>query len=119
MTSDRVPSGRPPRVLGAELAAILLAHSTVVAWVSATLHHRGGRRHGQADHGFWELPGATEGREAPLAGGLSISRRGDREALVMCGALASTHGPMWDVRDPLAALRHSAGDRCVPVLEAP
>jgi hypothetical protein len=104
LTSDRVPPGRAPRVLGPELAAILLAHPTVVAWVSATLHHRGGRRHGQADHGFWELPGATEGREAPLAGGLSISRRADGRTLVMHGALAAAQGPLWEVRDPLAAV---------------
>jgi hypothetical protein len=103
MTSDRTAAGAPSRVLGAEVASILLAHRFVVAWVAGTMHHRSGRRHGVAGHGFWELPGATEGREAPLAGGLSISRMADRRALVLKGALAPSHGSLWELRDPLPA----------------
>jgi hypothetical protein len=102
MTSDRVPPGRPPRVLGAEVCSLLLAHSSVIAWISGTMHHRAGRRHGEGGHGFWELPGTPEGRGAPLAGGLSISVRRDRPVMVMRGALAMSVASAWELRDPLA-----------------
>ena len=100
MTSDRTRDGQAPRILGTEVTSILLAHDQVVAWISSTMHHRAGRRHGDASHGFWELPAASDGRDAPLAGGLSIARREDRGVLIMRGALASGHGPIWELRDP-------------------
>lgn len=106
MTSDRRGAGEPPRVLGGELASILLAHDRVIAWIAGTMHHRGGRRHGDPavpGHGFWELPGATDGRDSALAGGLSVLRRSDRPTLLLQGALAGAHGPRWELRDPQAA----------------
>jgi hypothetical protein len=102
MTSDKTQPGAAARVLGPEVTSILLAHRSVIAWVSGAMHHRAGRRHGDAGHGFWELPGSTDGRDAPLAGGLSISVRSDRHALIMKGALAPSHGSVWELRDPFA-----------------
>jgi hypothetical protein len=99
MTSDRSPAGQPPRILGAEFASILLAHEQVIAWVSGTMHHRAGRRHGEASHGFWELPAASEGRDAPLAGGLSVAIREDRKAVIMSGALSPGSTRAWELPD--------------------
>lgn len=104
MTSDRRAPGEPPRVMGTELTAILLAHDCVVCWIAGAMHHRGGRRHGDpavSGHGFWELSGATDGHDAPLAGGLSLLRRNDRPSIVLQGALAGSQGPRWELRDPL------------------
>lgn len=109
MSSDVSGPGEPARVLGAEVSSILLAHTSVIAWVSGTMHHRAGRRHGDASHGFWELPGSTEGRDAPLAGGLSVSVREDRRTVIMRGALAAERGPVWELRDPLAPAASEAG----------
>lgn len=103
MTSDRVAPGEPPRVLGAETASLLLAHDCVVCWIAGTMHHRGGRRHGDPSspgHGFWELPGSVDGRDSPLAGGVSLLRRDDRPTIVLQGALAAGHGPRWELGDP-------------------
>ena len=115
MSSDASGAGEPARVLGDEVSSILLAHASVIAWVSGTLHHRAGRRHGDASHGFWEVPGSTDGRDAPLAGGLSISVREDRRALIMRGALASERGPVWELRDPLAPVATEADRTVRPV----
>ncbi len=114
MTSDRRAPGEPPRVLGSELAALLLAHDNVVCWIAGSMHHRGGRRHGDpaaAGHGFWELSGATEGHDTPLAGGLSLLRRADRPSVVLQGALAGSHGPRWELRDPLVREPIGRADR--------
>jgi hypothetical protein len=96
-------AGGPSRVLGPEVASILLAHSTVVAWVSNTMHERSGRRHGSTAHGFWEVPGAAVGRGAPLAGGISLTAetRHLHRAIVMRGALGGESGPTWELTDPL------------------
>lgn len=102
MTSDARPDGSAPRVLGAEVASILLAHSCVVAWTSNTVHERSGRRHGDQAHGFWEIPGAVTGRGAPLAGGVAITSRERHlhRVIEVRGALSGEFGPVWDVRDP-------------------
>lgn len=102
MTNATAPPGTPPRVLGAEVTSLLLAHPTVIAWISDTMHDRAGRRHGDAAHGFWELPGATTGVGSPLAGGLSVraEARHLHHVVVMSGALAGDSGPRWDLRDP-------------------
>lgn len=103
LTSDRSAYGLPSRIMGPEFESLLLAHRQVIGWVSATMHHRAGRRHGDASHGFWELPGATEGRDAPLAGGLEVVRLRDRPTVVLRGALDGATRPVWELRDPLAA----------------
>lgn len=102
MTSATAPAGAPARVLGAEVASILLAHRAVVGWLSGTVHERSGRRHGDAAHGFWEIPAAAVGLGAPLAGGISVSRqvRHLHSSIVMRGALSGEAGPAWEVRDP-------------------
>jgi hypothetical protein len=101
MTSDRTPAGSAPRVLGPEVVSILLAHPSVVCWISDTMQLRGGQRHGQGDHGFWEIPGASTGLGAPLAGGLSVSRceRAGRPMILLRGALPSGSATGWEVRD--------------------
>ena len=99
LTSDRSPAGQPPRILGPEVSAILLAHEQVIAWVTGMMHHRSGLRHGQDSHGLWELPGASDGRDAPLAGGLSIAIREDRNAVAMRGALVPDQGRAWELPD--------------------
>ena len=114
LTSDRTPPGTAPRILGAEVASILLAHRCVVAWVAGTMHHRAGRRHGDAGHGFWELPGASDGRDAPLAGGLSVGVRRDRPAVVLRAALAHGPGSGWEGPDPHPERWATAGDPTVP-----
>ena len=113
MTSDRTASGAAPRILGAEVASILLAHRCVVAWVAGTMHHRTGRRHGDASHGFWELPGAADGRDAPLAGGLSVGVRRDRPAVVLRAALAHGPGSGWEAPDPHPGRWATAADPTV------
>lgn len=108
MTSDRRGPGEPPRVLGSELASLLLAHDCVVCWIAGTMHHRSGRRHGDPaspGHGFWELPGSVDGRDSALAGGVSMLRRQDRPSIVVQGALAVGHGPRWELRDPFGVTR--------------
>lgn len=102
MTNATTPTHLPPRVLGAEVTSLLLAHPTVIAWISDTMHDRAGRRHGDAAHGFWELPGATSGVGSPLAGGLSVrvDERHLHRVVVMTGALAGDAGPHWELRDP-------------------
>ncbi len=89
-------------MLGSEVVSILLAHRSVVAWLSGTVHERSGRRHGDAAHGFWEIPAAAVGLGAPLAGGISVSRqvRHLHSSIVMRGALSGEAGPAWEVRDP-------------------
>lgn len=116
MTSATAPAGAPPRVLGAEVASILLAHQNVVAWLSGTTHERSGRRHGNAAHGFWEIPAAATGLGAPLAGGISVARqtRHLHTAIVMRGALAGEGAPAWEVRDVRGDPAVSAADRTVP-----
>lgn len=104
LINEATSPGTSPRVLGPEVTSILLAHPTVIAWVSGTLHERSGRRHGDAAHGFWELPGAAVGLGAPLAGGISITAE-DRHlhrVVTMRGALGGESGPTWEVRDPCA-----------------
>jgi hypothetical protein len=105
MTSDTAPGGVPPRVLGTEVTSILLAHPTVLACGSGTMHERSGRRHGDIAHGFWEIPGAAVGLGAPLAGGMSViaEDRHLHRVVVMRGALAGDAGPSWEVRDPIVA----------------
>lgn len=119
LTSDTVPPGSPPRVLGGEVASLLLAHRNVVAWLSSTTHERSGRRHGDAAHGFWEISGAAVGLGAPLAGGISVSTevRHLRTVVVIRGALAGEAGPEWEVRDPLAEPMVSAGGRTAPAAD--
>ena len=114
LTSDRTPPGTAPRILGAEVASILLAHRCVVAWVAGTMHHRAGRRHGDASHGYWELPGASDGRDAPLAGGLSVGVRRDRPAVVLRAALAHGPGSGWEGPDPHPERWVTAADPTVP-----
>jgi hypothetical protein len=116
MTSATAPPEAPPRVLGSEVVSILLAHRQVVAWVSGTVHERAGRRHGDAGHGFWEIPGAAVGLGAPLAGGLSVTTeaRHLHRVVVMRGALAGESGPAWEVRDRLGAESVSAAGPTVP-----
>lgn len=106
LVNDTAPEGSPPRVLGPEVVSLLLAHPSVVAWVSATMHERAGRRQGDVAHGFWELPGAAVGPGAPLAGGLSVlvEDRHLHRVVVLRGALAGEGGPVWEVRDPLAGI---------------
>jgi hypothetical protein len=110
MTNATAAPGAPPRVLGTEVVSLLLAQPTVIAWVSDTMHDRTGRRHGDAAHGFWELPGATSGVGSPLAGGLCI-RAEDRHlhrVVVLAGALAGDAGPHWELRDPLPEVSAAA-----------
>lgn len=113
MTSSASPPDAPARVLGPEVASILLAHRPVVAWLSGTVHERSGRRHGDAAHGFWEIPAAAGGLGAPLAGGISVSRqvRHLHTSIVMRGALSGEAGPIWEVLDPRAEPSVSAGAR--------
>lgn len=103
LINEAVPPGAPPRVLGPEATSLLLAHPSVIAWISGTLHERAGRRHGDAAHGFWELPGAAVGLGAPLAGGVAITAevRHLHRVVSVRGALAGESGPTWEVRDPL------------------
>jgi hypothetical protein len=116
MTSATAPTHSPSRVLGAEVASILLAHRNVVAWLSGTTHERSGRRHGDAAHGFWEIPAAATGLGAPLAGGISVARQARHlhSAIVMRGALAGEGAPAWEVRDARVDSVLSAADRTVP-----
>lgn len=105
LTSDAVPAGASPRVLGPEVTVLLLAHPSVIAWVSNTLHERMGIRHGDAAHGFWEIPGLATGRGSPLEGGLTVSveaRQHDR-AVVIAGALTGDAGARWELRDPFGS----------------
>jgi hypothetical protein len=119
LTSASAPAAAPSRVLGEEVVSILLAHRNVVAWLSGTTHERSGRRHGGAAHGFWEIPAATAGFGAPLAGGISIARqvRHLHSAIVMGGALSGEAGPAWEVLDPLIAAPVSAAARTVPAAD--
>lgn len=116
LTSTTAPADAPPRVLGPEVVSILLAHRQVVAWVSGTVHERSGRRHGDSAHGFWEIPGASTGLGAPLAGGMSLSTKARHlhRVVVMRGALAGQSGPSWDVRDPLGPDSVSAAGPTAP-----
>jgi len=116
LTSTAAPIGSAPRVLGDEVASILLAQRNVVAWLSGTTHERSGRRHGDAAHGFWEIPAAAVGLGAPLAGGISVSRqtRHLHTSIVMRGALSGESGPTWEVLDPQAPAAVSAAVRTVP-----
>jgi hypothetical protein len=104
---------RPPRVLGPEVVSVLLAHANVIAWVSGTLHDRGGRRHGDHAHGFWELPGAVSGLGTPLAGGLAVRAEPGHphRSIVLRGALAGDRAPGWELRDPLSGAVHAASPR--------
>lgn len=97
LTSVSGPEGAAPRILGPEVASILLAHDAVIAWICNTTHERGGRRHGVGQHGFWELPGATTGMGAPLAGGLAVCRTEEDgcRGLLLRRALAGESGPQW------------------------
>jgi hypothetical protein len=119
MTSATAPAPTEPRVLGAELASILLAHRNVVAWLAGTVHERSGRRHGDAAHGFWEIPAAVVGFGAPLAGGISVSRqvRHLHSAIMMRGALSGEAGPTWEVLDPLVGQMVSAAGLRVPAVD--
>lgn len=110
LTSDASPAGAPPRVLGPEVVSILLAHRNVIAWISGTLHERAGRRHGDLAHGFWELPGATGGMGAPLAGGLSIrsEERHLHRVVTMQGALSGGAALSWDLPEPEFTRRSSS-----------
>jgi len=103
LTSDANARGHPPRVRGEEMASLLLARPQVIAWISNTVHERAGRRHGDVAHGFWELPGATLGYGAPLAGGIAVTaeQRHLHRAVAMRGVLSGESGPIWDLRDPL------------------
>jgi hypothetical protein len=116
LTSASAPVGSAPRVLGDEVASILLAQRNVVAWLSGTTHERSGRRHGDAAHGFWEIPAAAVGLGAPLAGGISVSRqtRHLHTSIVMRGALSGESGPTWEVLDPQGPAAVSAAVRTVP-----
>lgn len=118
LTSTTTPAATAPRVLGDEVASILLAHRNVVAWLAGTVHERSGRRHGDAAHGFWEIPAAAVGFGAPLAGGISVSRqqRHLHSAIVMRGALAGGAGPAWEVLDPLAPV--GAASMPLPAIDA-
>ena len=110
MTSDVTPRAAAPRVLGDEVVSLLLAHRHVIGWISGTMHERAGRRHGDHGHGFWELPGATSGLGAPLAGGLSV-RVADRHlhrVVAMQGALGGTSVPVWEVPDPATEVSERA-----------
>lgn len=111
LTSDTTAAGTAPRILGSEVVALLLAHRNVVAWISGTMYERAGRRHGDHAHGFWELPGATSGLGAPLAGGLSLrsEERHLHRTLVMQGALTGIGGPLWELPDPVVEFT-----RCSP-----
>ena len=119
MTSVTAPAGAPARVLGAEVTSILLAHRRVVAWLSGTTHERSGRRHGDAAHGFWEIPAGASGLGAPLAGGISVSREVRRldSAIVMRGALAGEGTPSWEVRDTRTDGALSAAGRTAPAVD--
>lgn len=116
MTNATTPPDSPPRVLGAEVTSLLLAHPMVIAWISDTMHDRAGRRHGDAAHGFWELPGATSGVGSPLAGGLSVrsEERHLHRVIVMTGALAGDSGPHWDLRDPAVSPAARPAPAAVP-----
>lgn len=116
MTSADGPAGAAPKVLGAEVTSILLAHPSVLAWVSGTMHDRSGRRRGAGPFGFWEIPGAATGLGAPLAGGISIAAetRHLHRVVVMRGALAGEAGPAWEARDPLPEV--SAAVRRAPAV---
>jgi hypothetical protein len=59
--NDAVPHGESPRVLGPELAAILMAHENVVGWVAGNRHPPQTIRHGSALHVLWELTPAMTG----------------------------------------------------------
>jgi hypothetical protein len=52
--NTRAPDGASPRVLGRELASILLAHDCVVGWVGGYRHRPQVQRHGDRVNGFWE-----------------------------------------------------------------
>ena len=56
-----VASGSAPRVLGPELAAILMAHENVVGWVAGNRHLPQSVRHGSRLHGLWEVTPAMTG----------------------------------------------------------
>jgi hypothetical protein len=106
LTSDANVPGQPPRVRGEEVVSMLLARPQVIAWIAGTSHERSGRRHGDLAHGFWEIPGATTGYGAPLAGGLSVTLE-DRHlhrVISMRGVLTGDSGPTWDLREPLAGV---------------
>ena len=103
LISDTRAPDAPPRVRGEEMSSLLLARPQVIGWISNTVHERAGRRHGDVAHGFWELPGATLGYGAPLAGGISVTaeQRHLHTVVSLRGVLSGDTGPVWDLRDPL------------------
>ncbi|MBI1349944.1 MAG: hypothetical protein GC156_02365 [Actinomycetales bacterium] len=103
LTSTANATGKPPRVCADEVISVLLARAHVIGWISNTIHERSGRRHGDVAHGFWEIPGATIGYGAPLAGGLAVSaeQRHLHRVVVMRGVLSGEAAPNWELKDPL------------------
>jgi hypothetical protein len=88
--------------MGPEVVSLLLAHDNVVAWISNTLFQRHGRKHGPSGLGFWELPAASDGRDAALAGGMSVAVRQESRTVLLRGALGMEQSPSWEVGDHLA-----------------
>jgi hypothetical protein len=54
LLNTRAPEGASARVLGPELASILLAHDCVAGWVGGYRHRPQVQRHGDVVNGFWE-----------------------------------------------------------------
>ena len=108
MVNRAVLSTMPPRVLGQEIAAILLAHANVVAWVSAQIPLLAEQRHGLAPRGFWELPAWASSDAFRQSAALELRREGlgsEREVVIRRfahGAHPSDRAAEWRLRDPFA-----------------
>jgi metallophosphoesterase (TIGR03767 family) len=59
LTNSYAPEGAAPRVLGPQVVDALLAAGNVVAWIAGHVHFHAAGRHGDDDHGFWELTTAS------------------------------------------------------------
>jgi hypothetical protein len=55
LTNACTAPGAPPRILGAELASLLLVHANVRCWVAGRGHRPSATRHGHPLAGLWEV----------------------------------------------------------------
>jgi hypothetical protein len=55
LRNSRTIAGTAPRILGAELVPLLLAHANVLGWIGGHRHRPSAIRHGVRDSGLWEM----------------------------------------------------------------
>lgn len=122
MANRAVLSTLPPRVLGPEIVSILLAHSSVVGWVSAQPSVLAEQRHGHFEHGFWELPAWSSSDLHRPSVVLEVRREGAgrSQAVVIrrceIGGRPVTGNQEWRLPDPFADGSVMPGARTAPAV---